>query len=51
MRTKRQIADHIRMLIEEITLGANRADQISDNGRLIADIGLDSLDYAGAAGL
>lgn len=46
MKSQEEIAGHIRTLIEEISLGERSADSIEGSHRLIADLGLDSLDYA-----
>lgn len=45
-RTQAQIERYLAGLIEEITLGRRPAAAIRPGDRLIADLGLDSLDYA-----
>lgn len=46
MRSKDEIAEHIKALVEETSLGERSADSIKGGDRLISDLGLDSLDYA-----
>lgn len=36
----------IKSLIEEVSLGVHKAEDVQDTTRLIADLGMDSLDYA-----
>lgn len=46
MKSKDQVLIRLKESIEEITLGAKQASNISDRDSIISDIGLDSLDYA-----
>jgi acyl carrier protein len=46
MKTKKQIVDKLKIIIEEISLGAIKASNIKSSAKLIDDVGLDSLDYA-----
>ena len=41
-----QIIEFLKSEIEEITLGRYSASKIQDDARILADLGLDSLDYA-----
>jgi acyl carrier protein len=45
-KTVEQIVDFMKQEIESISLGAKPAAEISENDELMADLGLDSLDYA-----
>lgn len=45
MRTEREILDHMREVIEEITLGNVQASNIREDSGLLDELGLDSLDY------
>ena len=45
-RTQAEIERYLAGLIEEITLGRHPAATIRPGDRLIAELGLDSLDYA-----
>ena len=46
MKTKEQIFNKIREIIEEVSLGVTKACDIKESDKLIDDLGLDSLDYA-----
>lgn len=46
MHSIEEIGHEITVLISEVTLGRVASDQVTANCTLIADIGLDSLDYA-----
>jgi acyl carrier protein len=46
MRTRDEIAGHIRAIVDEITPGGRDVSAIDGSARLIEDLGLDSLDYA-----
>ena len=45
-KTVEQIADFMRAEIESISLGATPAAGIKETDEIMADLGLDSLDYA-----
>ncbi len=47
-RSKEDIVDKIRAIIEEISLGNVKAEAVRPNSEIIRDLGLDSLDYASA---
>ncbi len=46
MRHYEEILVKLKTTIEEITLGTQAASAIADDATLMADLGLDSLDYA-----
>ncbi len=46
MKSLAEILLHLKTCIEEVTVGAFVAHNISDNDSLMSDLGLDSLDYA-----
>ena len=46
MKTRAEIADQIRTVIEEVTQGSRQAALIEGSAGLLEDLGLDSLDYA-----
>ncbi len=46
MKTKKIIIEHLKQEIEEISLGAISANSVSENSRIIGELGLDSMDYA-----
>ena len=46
MKTYEEILTRITTLIEDISLGVNKASEIYPNARILSDLGLDSLDYA-----
>jgi len=46
MKSKDEIVEQIKILVEDISLGETPADAIAPDDRLIVDLGLDSLDYA-----
>ncbi|MEM7557739.1 MAG: hypothetical protein AAF394_01325 [Planctomycetota bacterium] len=46
MKSKDDIAQDIKYLVEEVSLGATAADSIRGEDKLMADLKLDSLDYA-----
>ena len=46
MRTRDEVRDHVRRMIEEVSLGRVRAADVRSDSRLLDDLGLDSLDYA-----
>jgi acyl carrier protein len=45
-KTLDQVVDFMRAEIESISLGANPAAEIRETDEIMADLGLDSLDYA-----
>lgn len=46
MKSKEQIIVKLKELIEEISLGMVKAATIHPNAQIIAELGMDSLDYA-----
>lgn len=46
MKTREDIIEHIKIQIEESSLGAVAAESVTADSRIIADLGLDSMDYA-----
>jgi acyl carrier protein len=46
MITKEYIIDYIKDKIQDISLGAVQAKSISNDSRIIQQLGLDSMDYA-----
>lgn len=45
-KTLEQVVDFMRSEIESVSLGANAAAEVRETDEIIADLGLDSLDYA-----
>ena len=46
MKTHADIVEHLKKLIEDITVGEIPAASIQSDSRIIADLKLDSMDYA-----
>ena len=46
MKSKGEVLARVKETVEEVLLGAKKAANIPDNALLIAELGLDSLDYA-----
>lgn len=46
MRTYNEIVEYLASLIEDASLGAIKASEISPDAGILSDLGLDSLDYA-----
>jgi acyl carrier protein len=46
MKTKSQIIEIMKLAVEDISLGRLEAKSVLDKSRIIADLGLDSMDYA-----
>jgi acyl carrier protein len=46
MKSRAEIADRIRTVVEEVTQGSSKAASIDGSASLLEDLRLDSLDYA-----